>query len=164
MDCKLGFGLVFSIGKHKIWSSLGFTLLITAVTFQLYFLICGLWINVNLNQANKTLKWQDKLPVYLTDSNNSSIQTYGMTAVQAFKCAIANSIAFAAISGRAGPLEAIIITFIGTVLYELNRQLVSRYSLDLGGSMTIFCFGGFFGSTISLILYHCKQKQTFFKH
>lgn len=84
--------------------------------------------------------------------------TYGITAVQAFKCSLANIIAFAAISGRAGPLEAMIISLIGTLIYELNRQVVSRYSLDFGGTMTIFCFGGFLGSTISIILYHCVQQ------
>jgi hypothetical protein len=30
--------------------------------------------------------------------------------------------------------------------------------------MTIFCFGGFYGSTISIILYHCVQKRAFKKH
>lgn len=104
MTCYVGFGLVFSLAQYKVWSSLGFTLLITALTFQLYFLVSGLWTNVNISQANKTLSWGGKLPVYLTDSNTSNVQTYGMTAVQAFKCALANSVAFAAIGGRAGPL------------------------------------------------------------
>lgn len=80
------------------------------------------------------------------------------------KCSLANMIAFAAISGRAGPLEAAFMSVIGTFLYEINRQLVSRYSLDFGGSMTIFCFGGFYGSIVSLILYFCTQRESFEEH
>lgn len=89
------------------------------------------------------------------------MKTYGVTAVHALKCSLANAVTFAAISGRAGPLEAMIISLVGTVIYELNRQLVNRYSFDFGGTMTIFCFGGCFGSTLSLILYHCVQKKQF---
>jgi len=41
--------------------------------------------------------------------------------------------------------------------------LISRWSVDNGGSMGIFCFAGFYGSLISIILY-CKQKTTFENH
>lgn len=158
---NVGFGLSFSMGKNKIWSSLGFNLLITAVSFQLYFLVSGFWTIAGVSGANRSLNWGGKMPVFLSDSNNMTTVTYGMTAVQALKCSLANAIAFAAISGRAGPLEAMIISLIGTLLYELNRQLVYRYSFDFGGSMTVFCFGGFFGSTVSIILYYCKQEENF---
>jgi ammonia channel protein AmtB len=130
----------------------------------LYFLISGFWTNVGISGVNKSLNWGSRVPVYLTDSNSINTATYGNTAIQAFKCSLANSIAFAAISGRAGPLEAFFISLVGTIAYELNRQLVSRYSFDFGGTMTIFCFGGFLGSTISLFLYYCKQIKTFEKH
>lgn len=76
MRCDVGFGLVFSIGKNKIWSSLGFTLFITAVTFQLFFLVSGLWNNVNIFGADKTFSWGDKLPAYLTNSNILKAKTY----------------------------------------------------------------------------------------
>lgn len=110
------------------------------------------------------MSWGNKIPTYLTDSNNLNNATYGITAIQAFKCSLANVIAFAAISGRAGPLEALIISVFGTFMYELNRQLVVRYCFDFGGSMTIFCFGGFYGSIISMILYSCRQKAHFENH
>ena len=160
----LGFGLSFSLGKNKIWSSLGFHLLITVITFQLYFLVSAFWTNVGISGSSKTFTWGNKFPAFLTDSNNNSFGTCGITAVQALKCSLANGISFAAISGRAGPLEAMVVSLFGTLIYELNRQLVSRYSFDFGGTITIFCFAGFFGSTISIILYHCVQKQKFKEH
>jgi hypothetical protein len=156
-----GFGLIFSIGKNKIWSSLGFTLFITAITFQLYFLVSGFWTNAGISGANNSLNWGSHLPTFLSDSNNLSTTTYGLTAIQALKCSLSNAIIFAGIAGRAGPLEAMAVSLLGTVLYELSRQLVSRYSWDFGGTMTVFCFSGFFGSTLSLILHHCVQKDEF---
>jgi hypothetical protein len=83
---------------------LGFTLFITAISFQLYFLVSGLWTNAGVSGVNKRLTWGGKISAYLTDSNNLVVTTYGSTAIQALKCSLANSIAFAAISGRSGPL------------------------------------------------------------
>lgn len=52
------------------------------------------------------------------------------------------------------------MTIVGTVVYELNRQIVIRNALDFGGSMSIFCWGGVYGSVVSLILYFRKHKLT----
>jgi ammonia channel protein AmtB len=76
------------------------------------------------------------------------------------RCALANAVAFAAIMGRGGLLESFIITVFGTVLYEINRQIITRYCLDFGGSLGIFCWGGIYGSIVSLILYFRKHKKT----
>lgn len=69
------------------------------------------------------------------------------------------SIAFAAVGGRAGPLEALFIIIPGVILYELNRQIIGLFSTDVGGSMSIFLFGGFYGSVIALLLGKCKQAS-----
>jgi len=66
--------------------------------------------------------------------------------------------------GRVGVLEALIVSFIGTWVYELNRQLIMRYALDFGGSIGIFCFGGFYGASISVISYCYKHKRTAQEH
>lgn len=89
-----------------------------------------------------------------------NVATYGNTAVGALKCALANSVAFAGIMGRAGLLPALIVTVVGSVMYEINRHLISRFCLDFGGSIGIFCWGGIYGSTLSLILYYRKHKNT----
>ena len=100
----IGFGLHFSIARNKIWSTLGFNLLILAITFQLYFLASSFWHFVGVANYNSELSWHSRFPVYLTNNNNSLVKTYGLTAMQALKCSLANIIAFAAILGRAGPL------------------------------------------------------------
>lgn len=41
-----------------------------------------------------------------------------------FRCALANVVAFSAIMGRAGPLEALFVVIFGTIGYELNRQIL----------------------------------------
>jgi hypothetical protein len=47
---------------------------------------------------------------------------------------------------------------IGGFLYELNRQIISTVMYDVGGSTTIFMFGGIMGSIVALILSLTKQK------
>jgi hypothetical protein len=101
---KIGFGLLFSISKNGAWAGLGFTFLITVVTFQLFFLVSALWSQINVHGQSTTYSWGDHIPVFLTNTNTLNISTYDNTAVHAFKCALANVIAFAAIAGRAGPL------------------------------------------------------------
>lgn len=41
----------------------------------------------------------------------------GNMITQSFKCGLANIVAFSAIIGRGGPLEAVIISFIGSIGY-----------------------------------------------
>lgn len=123
-------------------------------------MISGFWTLVSLNSFNFSLFWSYTLPVYLTDKDALNVATYGNTAIGALKCALANAVAFAAISGRGGLLAAFIVTVIGTPMYELNRQLIAKFCLDFGGSIGIFCWGGIYGSVISLILYCRKHKNT----
>lgn len=73
------------------------------------------------------------------------------------------SIVFAAIGGRAGYLEAFLIAIVGSVGYELNAQLVSRFAFDVGGSMTVFLYGGAMGTILSLLL-TLKEKASINVH
>lgn len=88
----------------------------------------------------------------------------GNTIVGGFKCALAMVITFSAIGGRGGPLEAIIIVIIGTITYELNRQILILFSVNQGGSTTVFEFGGVAGSLIAILLSLTKQKGLINSH
>jgi hypothetical protein len=77
---------------------------------------------------------------------------------------LALNIIFAAIGGRAGPLEAMFITVFGTIFYEINRQVLSLFSVFPGGSTTIFEFGGIAGTVISLLLWKTKQNGILQNH
>jgi hypothetical protein len=161
----LGFGLVFSYVKNMPWSGLGFTFLITVLTFQYYFLINGFWSKVQIQDSTTKFLDDDKnVYVFMSDENGNNINTLDNTATQAFKCSLSMAVAFACFSGRAGPLSALILVIIGTVFYELNRQIISNISVDYGGSMSIFCFGGFLGSAASLVLYFSGQRYIIKNH
>ena len=144
-----------------MWSGIGFTFLIVVVTYQLYFLVAGFWNMVSISGTG-ILNFKSRIPINLTNLGDTAIN--GITSVGALKCGLANAIAFAAIQGRAGMLEAVVISFFGTIFYELNRQIVLKYSYDDGGSMTLFCFGGLFGSILSFMLSCSRQKKTVFEH
>ena len=73
-------------------------------------------------------------------------------------------VAFSAILGRGGPLEILIMVIPGTIFYELSRQINSNFSVDVGGSMSIFAYGGFYGAAIALVLYFRKQRQLIQEH
>lgn len=85
--------------------------------------------------------------------------------VSSFKCAIAIIVAFSCIIGRVGLLEIFLLTTVGTIGYEFNRQLCYRKfqtsANDFGdafGTMNIFTFGGFMGLGAALILL-CREKN-----
>jgi len=47
-----GFGLIFGYTKRLLWSGIGFTLLITAISIELYPLINDFWTKVGLQSDN----------------------------------------------------------------------------------------------------------------
>lgn len=75
------------------------------------------------------------------------------------KCAIAIIVAFSCVIGRVGLLEMYIMTILGTIGYELNRQIcywkfqtvVDNFG-DPYGTMNVFVFGGFMGLAAALVL------------
>ena len=104
--------------------------------------------------------WADThIDVYLSNEYTTTVDSLGNTLVGGFKCALALNIIFAAVGGRAGPLEGVLIVIIGTIFYELNRQILTLFSVDHGGSMTIFEFGGVAGSIVSILLTLTTQKN-----
>ena len=52
-----------------------------------------------------------------------------------------------------------IFVLIGGALYELNRQIISTQMYDIGGSNTIFMFGGLMGTVVAFFLAFTKQKD-----
>ena len=147
--CYAGFGALFAYNLRLVWSGLGFTLLITCMTVQWYFLINAFWTKVNIgNQGTQFSSASATWFIYLTNESITSssgeliFTTYRATIADAIKCATTNSIIFSAILGRAGPLEAVIISLLGTFGYELNRYVISVLGEDFGFSSQIFLFGG----------------------
>jgi len=72
--------------------------------------------------------------------------------------ALTITIAFSAVVGRAGPLEILFFVLFGGALYELNRQIIVQVNYDIGGSITIFMFGGLQGTIVAIMLALFRQK------
>lgn len=150
-----------------LWSGLGFTFLIVAGVVQWYVLVNGFWSKANVQQANTDWS-QTYISTYLSDENadvsSGGVDTLGNTMVGALKCGLSMSIIFAGIGGRGGPLEVVVIVIIGTIIYELNRQILTLFSVGVGGSTYIFEFGGFAGTMIAILLACTKHKDILTNH
>jgi hypothetical protein len=89
-----------------LWTGMGFSLLITALSIEMYFMINCFWSKAVIwYQATSITQFSDSDKTYnfwLTNLNE--IPNYLATMTGGFRCALANLIAFSAIIGRAGPL------------------------------------------------------------
>jgi hypothetical protein len=140
-----------------LWTGLGFTLLITALSMEMYFMMNAFWSKSGIIDGSQNhFKDTSYFNFYLTNLNLGSPKS--MTSITGgFRCALANMVAFSAIIGRAGPLEALFVAVFGTIGYELNRQILERFSIDSGGTSAIFIFGGFMGLVIGLFRYLAER-------
>lgn len=97
--------------------------------------------------------------MWVSEAYGKVHKTFGNTATGAFKMALTLTIAFSAVVGRAGPLEILLFVLFGGGLYELNRQVISTEMYDIGGSNTIFMFGGIMGTIVAILLALTKQSE-----
>lgn len=164
----IGLGGVMTYVTGLKWSGLGFALLITVLCYQYYFLINAFWTKSDIqrthitsnNSPNGTEQYYgDDFLMWVSDAAGEKFRTYGNTATGAFKMALTITIAFSAVIGRAGPLEILIFVLFGGALYELNRQIIAQVNYDVGGSITIFMFGGIQGTIAALLLAFTRQKD-----
>lgn len=105
----LGFGLIFSYNKRLLWSGVGFTFFITAFVLQFYPLINAFWTKTTLIGDSvlgvTTPRFDDDNKTYsIFLSRETDPGFYENHIESAFRCAIAISIAFSCIVGRAGQL------------------------------------------------------------
>jgi len=154
------------------WSGFGFALLITVLCYQYYFLISAFWTKTDIQRTFVDAANVNSLPeqyfgddffIYVSEAYGATLRTFGSTATGAFKMALTITIAFSAVVGRAGPLEILIFVLFGGALYELNRQIIAQVNYDIGGSITIFMFGGIQGTIVAIFLALTKQKEDLIK-
>jgi len=93
--------------------------------YQYYFLINAFWTKADVQHTQLTaqgvatgeqLYGQDYF-MYVSEAFGSVFKTFGNTATGAFKMALAVTIGFSAVVGRAGPLEILIFVLVGGALY-----------------------------------------------
>jgi hypothetical protein len=146
----LGFGLLTAYIRNSKFSGLGYTLLIAAVTIQFYFLVNAFFTKLQIQPTTDSFDSAESVTLGI---NKFYSGLTGNTFMDAYMCAIAIYVAYAAIHGRVGPLHVFILTLLGVVGYELNSQIMTRCSmLDVGGSMKVFVFGSTLGLVVSYML------------
>ena len=127
--------------KHSSWGALGFSLIITCICVQLYPLVSTFWNNVFVNGFNNGNAVLD--PVF---SMNGCIRV-----------AISMLVVLAALLGRIGILDSLIVGVLGTVIYSLSVALniatartrsSEAFINDAGGSVDVFLFGGILGAVL----------------
>lgn len=155
-------------------SGLGFTLLITAICFQHFFLMNAFWSKAGIQQSDTHFMDVNKLYDKLMMGDNSIsapvnyspygvippglvITSLGATVWNAFKACLCIVVSFTPMLGRGGPMEAFLLCLFGVIFYELNVQVISRFASDRGGSMTIFVFGGCLGFFASLVMTNARN-------
>ena len=145
--------------KRLAWSGIGFAFLITALTLQYFFLVNAAfgWALIE-NTASRTSGSFSNDDLYRVSLSQSSGGTAGNTFLEAFKASIANIVAFSMVIGRAGLLEIWLLVLFGTVGFELNRTLITRFGFDGPGTMHIFLYGAFVGLIASLLL-RCRETK-----
>ena len=149
---------MFSYLKRLTWSGIGFAFLITALCIQFYPLVNAFWTKTAI-QKNPTANTfsgssaSNYFNLFLSNLEIIAGANYGNTVTTAIKCALSILVAFSSILGRAGPLECLIATLLGSMGFELNRQIISNLGQDSFGTFSIFTFGGFMGLALGVILY-----------
>lgn len=138
----VGMGFLFAFLKRYRLSGITEVFWLAAITVQYYFLWKALFFGA----------WETYGHFY-TDTTELIKGEY---------CAIAMVVALGAIIGKSNNLQILIAALIGILLYCINEQILfnSLDVRDIGGSMYIFTFGGWYGLGLSWVLNYKEAKES----
>ncbi|XP_010562489.1 PREDICTED: ammonium transporter Rh type B [Haliaeetus leucocephalus] len=144
LQALLGFGLLVAFLSRYGPGSVAISILIMAFAIQWAVLIQG----------------------FLHFFLNGKIYVGAQSIVSADFCTAAILISTGAVLGRVNPVQMLLLTLMGVILFTLNEYiLLSLMGVrDSGGSLTVHTFGAYFGLMISRILHQphmdkCKKQQ-----
>ena len=142
----IGFGLLYTALKDHQWSSVGISLFIGVISFEMSFFWNYLWEN-SFKKKEKT-EWLDKR---LNFDNLIQIDYITATVL----------ISLGAIIGKFSLIQYSIIAFFEVIFASLNYFLclVELGAIDNGGSLYIHTFGATFGLMISMICFFSKKEH-----
>lgn len=133
----LGFGVIMTYLRSHRWSSVGFTLLISAVTIQYYILWSFLWDSVASNAFTR----------YVTFSQEKFVKGLYATA--------AVLVSYGAVLGRVGTFEMLVMVLIEVIGYSCNEMICGASFLncfDVGKGMQVHLFAAAFGLVVAMIV------------
>jgi ammonium transporter Rh len=131
----VGFGFLMTFLKHNSWTGVSINFIAAAVTIQVYILFEGFW------HAVSEENWEDTINI------NTEIF------IRADYAAAAVLISFGAVIGKINTAQTVFMAVIETFIYALQEMLVFEKikAVDAGGSISIHCYGAYFGLMVSLI-------------
>ena len=137
----VGMAFLFTFLKRFKLSALTQSFWVAALAVQYYFLWRALWEGAWLGYGD-FFTWTPLL-------------------IKGEYCAFAMLIILGAILGKANNLQILIIMIIGIMLFPLNEQILFTHLdvSDIGGSMYIFAFGGFFGLAATWMLNYANARN-----
>jgi ammonium transporter Rh len=128
--------------RRFTFSALGYTFLLTAVAFQ--------WGTLCVAFAERLAEEMDNLHHEIWGEAKLSVKFL----IEGMYAAGAVMISFGATLGVSTPSQLLIMTFMEVFVYSINLAIGLFYwgAVDIGGSMFIHAFGGFFGVAASWVM------------
>lgn len=137
----VGMAFLFVFLKRFKLSALTQAFWVAALSVQYYFLWRALWEGAWLGYGD--------------------FYTWTPLLIKGEYCAFAMLIALGAILGKANNFQILLIMIVGIMLFPLNEQILFTHLdvSDIGGSMYIFAFGGFFGLGATWALNYANSRN-----
>ncbi|XP_076880970.1 ammonium transporter Rh type C-like [Brachyhypopomus gauderio] len=138
----MGFGFLLTFLKRYSFSGVGFNFLIAAFGLQWALLMQG---------------WFHSL-----DTTDWTIRIGMKNLINADYCVAGCLIAYGACLGKVSPVQLMVMTLCGITLFAVDEYIILNLiqAKDTGGSMVIHTFGGYYGLTISWVLYRPNLHQS----
>ncbi|XP_060797052.1 rh family, C glycoprotein a [Neoarius graeffei] len=138
----VGFGFLMTFLKRYSFGGVGFNFLIGSFGLQWAIVMQG---------------WFHSL-----DHTDGKIKIGVENIINADFCVAGCLIAYGACLGKVSPVQLMVLTLFGITLFSVEEYIILHllHVRDAGGSMVIHTFGGYYGLTISWILYRPKLHQS----
>eukprot|EP00823_Brevimastigomonas_motovehiculus_P000633 TRINITY_DN107_c0_g1_i1.p1 TRINITY_DN107_c0_g1~~TRINITY_DN107_c0_g1_i1.p1 ORF type:complete len:762 (+),score=204.89 TRINITY_DN107_c0_g1_i1:23-2308(+) len=132
----IGFGFLMVFLRRHMYSSLGYTFLVSALCIQWYLLCIAFWSNTIQGQAG----WHAPFV---------NIEMF----IRSDFAAGAVMITFGVVLGKVSAFQIMFIAVWEIIFFSLNEEISLYMGIsDLGGSMVIHMFGAFFGLACSFVI------------
>ncbi|XP_062869399.1 rh family, C glycoprotein a [Trichomycterus rosablanca] len=138
----VGFGFLMTFLKRYSFGGVGFNFLIASFGLQWALLMQG---------------WFHHL-----DAVDGKIKIGVENIINADFCVAGCLIAYGALLGKVSPVQLMVLTLFGVTLFAVEEYIILEllHVKDAGGAMVIHTFGGYYGLTISWVLYRPNLDQS----
>uniref|UniRef100_A0A8C5DWH9 Ammonium transporter AmtB-like domain-containing protein n=1 Tax=Gouania willdenowi TaxID=441366 RepID=A0A8C5DWH9_GOUWI len=138
----VGFGFLMTFLQRYSFGAVGFNFLIAAFGLQWALLMQG---------------WFHSL-----DYTDGKIKIGVENLINADFCVAGCLIAYGAVLGKVSPVQLLVLTLFGITLFAVEEYIILDliHAKDAGGSMVIHTFGGYYGLSISWMLYRPNLDQS----